>query len=302
MAAKTAEKLELEETGGDGPVAVTPGGVHVVETGLTDPRELIIDEGANGRRYPAGITEMVRSLLDNGQEQPIKVRRKDGRLHVVFGFRRARAALQIVEQGLMNEFALRYELVDMTDTEAYLHNLIENAGREDTSAIDDGHNYTRLKQPPYNMSQRHIARLLGVSDALVSRKISLTTLSPKLQKLIHMGRVPVEHGYELVAMTEEQREAYLEQLLGGGKVTASDVRQKKTEAARKKGVKDDDNQPARVLSGKAIRLPFEEVVTKWPEDKEPTPYIRLCDVITKLCRGQLAAKSALRKLKEIVGE
>lgn len=274
--------------------AVTLRKIEVISQGEIDPRELVIDEQSNGRRYPAKVQEMVRSMLQDGQEQPITTRLEGGQHHVVFGFRRARAGVQIVEQNLQKGFKLRYQTVNMTPEEAWWHNVVENAAREDTSAIDNAHNYQRLKGAPYLLTQREIALRLGVSDALISRTLSLLTCTAKVQRLIHAGKIPIEAGYELAGMPPEEQEARAQALASGEKITAAEIRQ----SNRKQDKEGRDK--ARSLTAKAIRMPFEAVVAKWPADQEPTPYVAACELITRLCRGEVAAKTALRKLRDLL--
>jgi ParB/RepB/Spo0J family partition protein len=282
----------------------------VIDRGEIDPTEVVVNEEANGRRYPTNIEGMAKSLLENGQEQAVVVRREeeDGQLHLVFGFRRARAAQHIVEHGLDPQFQLRYEVVEMTAEEAFLHNIIENKEREETSVIDDAHNYLRLKNAPYGWSQKAIASHYGISDALVSRALTLVCgtkdgqfppLSAKLQKLVHTGKIPNESAYNLVLMDEAKREAFVARVLAG---KASTVDSKQDAAPRKKVGKggEVDAKAGKVLSAKAIRLPFEEAVNT--HEGKPTPFVKVCDIFARVCVGKLKAATALKQLRELVGD
>src|SRR5262245_41732938 len=139
--------------------SITTAPLKVIGTGEIDPRELIIDEAANGRAFPSKVDEMAQSLLANGQEQPIKLRTvTGGKKSVLFGFRRARGALYILENKLAKSFLLRYEEVECGEADAFIHNLVENKDREGTTVVDDARNYLRLTGEPYNYNQREIAR------------------------------------------------------------------------------------------------------------------------------------------------
>lgn len=285
----------------------TTAPLKVIGHGEIDPRELVIDEAANGRAYPTRVDAMAQSLLENGQEQPITVRTlPNGKKSVVFGFQRSRGGLYILENKLQKGFMLRYEEVECTDAEAFLHNIVENKDREGTTVVDDAQNYLKLMGEPFSFTQREIAQRLKVSDALVSRKLTLVRgvkefppLSPKILKLGHMGKIAAETMYELVTMTEDARDEYVKRILNGGRVTAADARSNKK---KRKGNSEDGGNQGRALTAKAIRLPFEAVVTRWPADKKPTIYVSVCDVMARMCTGALSPTGAMRKIKELVGE
>lgn len=306
----TAQAAGMAE--GAGAVA----GVGSMLAPVIDPRELIIDEARNGRRYPAKVEDMMVSLLEHGQETPIKVRTRpeiDGngdpitpaRLEVVFGFRRARAALQITEQQLQKEgefFPLRYELVEMDDKKAFISNLVENRDRDNPSDVDQAHNIQRLKDE-YGMTQKEVAKSLNVSEPWVTQTLKLLKLSAAEQKLVALhhqtggkkGIAPAT-AYELAEMEPEERAAHLKELAGEGKkVTRSNVRKKKEET----GGSNRGAQKSR--TAKEIRITFEEVGTKIPEGGQAEPWQEWCADMVKFCTGKLSAKSLINKLRELGG-
>ncbi len=233
--------------------------------------------------------------------------RRGAKFHVVFGFRRARAGVYLREHNLDSEFMLRYEEVEGPQAELFIKNLKENSGREGTSVVDDAHNYQRLKEDPDNpMSQREIAQRLGISDASVSRALTLVLgtrntppLSAKVLKMVHIGKIKTETAYELVQMPEEKRGAFVDRIMKGDKVTMAEARSA-NKRKTKKGSKDDAG--GRALSAKAFREPFETVVSKHkPVEGEVLPvFVRLCDLLTRIALGKVKTAIGVRKIKELV--
>jgi ParB/RepB/Spo0J family partition protein len=281
-----------------------------------------VDEASNGRRYPSGIRKMVISLLQHGQQSPILVRPwpRDGRLKaVVFGFCRARAALEINEQRLSPKpFLLRYEETDLDERGAFLANVVENRDREDPSLIDHAYNIARLKDE-FGMSQNQIAHELDVDKAWVSKTLRLLKLDASEQKLVDLHhRTNGEQGiaaataYEL-AMIEDpsERKALLASILASpgagsgpsaaaampaGKVkraTRSDLR-----AARERLPSSSGGQPpGKSRTAKEICLPFE---TACRNHDGPSGLVeKWCGDMVAYCRGRMSAAELIRRLREL---
>ena len=271
-----------------------------------------MDEASNGRRYPSGIRKMVISLLQHGQQSPILVRPwpRDGRLKaVVFGFCRARAALEINEQRLSPKpFLLRYEETDLDERGAFLANVVENRDREDPSLIDHAHNIARLKDE-FGMSQNQIAHELDVDKAWISKTLRLLRLDASEQKLVDLHhRTNGEQGiaaataYEL-AMIEDpaERKSLLADILGAAAAqparraaTRSDLR-----AARERLPPPSGGQPpGKSRTAKEICLPFEAACRNHP-GRAADPAEKWCGDMVAYCRGRMSAAELIRRLREL---
>lgn len=148
------------------------------------------------------------SMRTRGQEQPIKARAIEGsdELEAIFGITRTRAGQMIVKGYKDNSgkdipanpnFKLRVEVIECTDEEAFVSNVVENALRNQCSAIDNAKNQQKLRDE-FDMTDAAIGRLYGWSgSALVNRLKKLLTLPEFVQQAIHKGDMSAQAGYLL---------------------------------------------------------------------------------------------------------
>ena len=151
--------------------------VSVIDPNLDQPR-----------RYfdPASLQELADSIRENGLLQPILVRAQPGgRYQLVAGERRLRAA-RLIGQGTIAAIITR------TDDPAALA-LIENLQRQDLDAVELARGLATLLER-HGARQGALARLIGKSDAYVSRVLSILTLPASLldDYPAHRDRVSTE--------------------------------------------------------------------------------------------------------------
>lgn len=201
--------------------AFTPS-VKVLRTVDIPVDRLEIDEQFTGRSAPVA-EDKVEELADTlrvRQVQPIQVREIPGtdRYKVIFGVTRTRAA-QKIKEGYVKEagkdgkadvmwpaiadFTLRAEVVEVSDSDAIFNNLVENAARNATTAIDDAKNHQMLRELrteeyPEGMTDAAIKRLYGYGhQATVTTLKKLLTLPEEIQSDIHTGRMTRQAGFFL---------------------------------------------------------------------------------------------------------
>ncbi|RAJ43484.1 ParB family chromosome partitioning protein, partial [Streptomyces sp. KhCrAH-43] len=158
----------------------------------------------NPREEIGDVSDLVETLTEVGQITAITVatteaylanrpeRRSeldDGAAYVVIdGHRRLKAAreagLPTIKVMLGDEFAS----TDETLLEAAY---IANARRKDLSELEDAQALQQLVQ--FYGSQHKAAKRLGISQPLISQKISLLSLTPELQADLEAGRRNVSH-------------------------------------------------------------------------------------------------------------
>lgn len=302
MPAKEATARQLEAAD-----SAESHGWTVIETGEIDPRELIIDESNNGRRYISdqSVGEMVLTLLQDGQKSPICVRRNaKGKLEVIFGFRRAKAGVEIHQCGLKKGFKLRYELVDVDDKTAFLTNIVENDQRDGLTDIDHAHNIARLRDD-FGMQQQEIAKRMNKSNAWVSLTMKLLKLNASQQKQVALFQnsggkkgIPPASAYELADEEDPKvRQSMIDELMkqNEGRVPRSAVRKKKQSKSTK--------EERAALTAKEIRFPFDNVVDAAKEriaeeGGEMTTFESICNDFSKFCRGKLGDRGMLGHLRE----
>lgn len=203
-----------------------------------DPKMLIMKEDVRGRRFAPTeqeVIEMAESLYDNGQEQPIKVRKvEEDRLKVVMGFTRC-AAGRLIRDGFTGtdgehrqnkDFRLQCVICTMNDEDAFRHNVVENAHRKQTSVIDDAYNQQRLRDHCM-MKDGEIARLYRYSNQnRVSRLKKFLVMPLKIQMQVHNGELTEEAALNLMELPQEEQEKAIEEATkdGNGKVDSGTVR------------------------------------------------------------------------------
>ncbi|MFD5110631.1 ParB/RepB/Spo0J family partition protein [Streptomyces cinereoruber] len=170
----------------------------------------------NPREEIGDVSDLVETLTEVGQITAITVatteaylanrpeRRNeldDGAAYVVIdGHRRLKAVreagLPTIKVMLGDEFAS----TDETLLEAAY---IANARRKDLSELEDAQALQQLVQ--FYGSQHKAAKRLGISQPLISQKISLLSLTPELQADLEAGRRNVSHLRNMAKLPADQQ-------------------------------------------------------------------------------------------------
>jgi ParB/RepB/Spo0J family partition protein len=154
----------------------------------------------NVRRSVGDIEQLAQSIAEEGVLEPLVVRPivaeerahypGDAKYAVVMGERRLAASRQ----------AGRTEVpvvvrTDIRRTDEIKLMLIENLQRESLTPIDEALGYRQLiEEGPQEdrLSQRALAKQIGVTQAHISRRLKLLGLHPDLQALVNDGRIGVD--------------------------------------------------------------------------------------------------------------
>jgi ParB/RepB/Spo0J family partition protein len=269
------------------------------------PHALVIEEGANSRRWTPDVDELVESILVNGQEQDIAIRIDGGgKPVVVWGERRARALQQIEDAKLADPpMMAKCTVVNRDNAGAFLLSIAENHDREQPTAIDDAYAISRLVATEadggFGKTQREAAAIFHKHPSWVSLTLSLMSLPVAIQKDVHKGKIPVTAGYELATMQPGQRARMLKELAEEKlEVTAAEIKRRLrtwTESANEEftdaGVAlDADPEPASDVE----REPTDE--SGEVEEGEPKP--KKNKRVSKAAAASTAGRSQ-RALKEI---
>lgn len=195
-----------------------------------DPTEVIVKEELRGRQKPpteGDIISMAESLMDHGQRQPVECRKvENNRLLLNMGFTRT-AAARLIRTGFIGtegserrdeNFKLKVILSDGNDKDAFIHNIVENAHRNNTTAIDDAYNHNRLREQ-YGYNDAQITRLYRYDDPnKVSRYRKLLNLKTDVQNLVADGSLAVQAAIDLLDMPEDKHA----EVLAAATVTKAD--------------------------------------------------------------------------------
>lgn len=156
-------------------------GVHTV-----DPRQLKIDPEFNVRQDYGNLEELKESIKINGVRVPIRVYIKDDDLFVVDGFRRTRAVMELISEGLdFKGIPAICETKNYNEESRIFDMILCNDGKA-LNMLEQGQAFSRLTNYGYN--QTEIAVKIGKTPAHVSNCIQLTTIGKKLQDAIIEGK------------------------------------------------------------------------------------------------------------------
>ena len=139
--------------------------------------------GKNNVRSAAGdITELTKSIEEEGVLQPILVRIEGDRYEIIVGSRRFAASKAA---GLKSIPAIVRE---MTDEEAIVASLTENIQRGDLQPEEEAEAINKLVK--IYRSNREVARVLGLSEGTIRMKLSVLELVPKLREKMRIKYAP----------------------------------------------------------------------------------------------------------------
>ena len=142
------------------------------------------------------LEELKASIKENGILQPILVRANKGRIEVVAGERRLRAARAL---GLEN---VPVVVKKLSDSEVLLIALIENIQRQDLNVIDEARAFDRLATE-FQMTHDQIAKSVGKDRATVSNTLRLLKLPETIQQQIVKEQISMGHARALLALDNE---------------------------------------------------------------------------------------------------
>jgi hypothetical protein len=192
---------------------------------------LVVEKEWNGRAYPQSdndIDELARQirLSPNGQENPIHVVERDGKLRVVNGFGRLEA-IKRINRGKKTEDQMKVKALvfpaTLSDAELFVSNILDNK-RKATSVIDDAYNIERLGTFPEYQKKDGNGNAIMKNDAPVPdyekistevfgktigwcrQVLSLRKLPEKIQKDIHAGDIKFDAALDMVKNMKSEAE------------------------------------------------------------------------------------------------
>jgi ParB family chromosome partitioning protein len=172
------------------------------------------------------LQELIESIRQHGIIQPLIVRQVGGRLELIAGERRWRAAQEL---GLTHVPVITRSASDLEVLEL---SLIENLQRADLNPIEEAQGYARLADE-FGMRQEDIAVQVGRSRAAVANAMRLLDLHPQIQIWLTQNLLSVGHAKVLLALKAQE-----EQLLAAETVLRRNATVRATErlVARQLGI------------------------------------------------------------------
>ena len=166
--------------------------------------DTIHESATNPRRTfdECKLGELADSIRTNGLIQPITVRPQGQGFEIVAGARRFRAA-QLAEL-----FSLPARIVDISDSETILWQLVENSQRLDVHPYEEAQGFQRLlDMPGYDVAT--LVEKSGKSPAHVYARLSLLQLIPTIADAFTAERITASHANLLARLPQDaQANAY----------------------------------------------------------------------------------------------
>ncbi len=151
------------------------------------PRETIND---------VGLISLAESLRNSGMIQPISARQSEGRLEIIAGERRWRAAR------LAGMTSVPVVVRSASDREMLEMALVENIHREDLNAIDRAKAYQQYCER-FGLSAEAVAQRVGEDRTTVTNYLRLLELEQEIKVLVAEGKLSMGHARCIVGLPEE---------------------------------------------------------------------------------------------------
>ncbi|HSU54122.1 MAG TPA: ParB/RepB/Spo0J family partition protein [Candidatus Dormibacteraeota bacterium] len=148
---------------------------------------------------PEALKELAASIKEQGIVQPLIVRDQGGKLELIAGERRWRAA-QLV--GLSEVPVIVREADDRVVLELAL---IENLQRENLNPLEEAQGYERLVNE-FQMTQEEVALKVGKSRAAVANGLRLLKLPVTVQGYLREGKLSVGHAKVILGLRAEKQQ------------------------------------------------------------------------------------------------
>ena len=140
------------------------------------------------------LQELADSIRTNGIIQPLTCRRRaDGKLELICGERRMRAAL------LAGMKLVPVVLKQVDDATACTMTVTENAQRDDLNPIDEAEGY-RVLAEKFNYTQAEVADRVGKSRTSVTHALRLLDLPDDVQDLLRKKAISTGHAKVLLSL------------------------------------------------------------------------------------------------------
>ncbi len=142
------------------------------------------------------LQELADSLRTNGIIQPLTCRRRaDGKLELICGERRLRAAL------LAGIKLVPVTVKEVNDATAATMTITENAQRDDLNPVEEAEGYRTLVST-FNLTQSEVADRVGKNRATVAHSLRLLELPDDVQDLLRKKAISTGHAKVLLSLDD----------------------------------------------------------------------------------------------------
>ena len=141
------------------------------------------------------LQELADSLRTNGIIHPLTCLRADGKLELICGELRLRAAL------LAGIKLVPVTVKDVNDATAATMTITENAQRDDLNPVEEAEGYRTLVST-FNLTQAEVAERVGKNRATVAHSLRLLDLPDDVQDLLRKKAISTGHAKVLLSLDD----------------------------------------------------------------------------------------------------
>lgn len=215
--------------------------------------QIILPPQVRERFDPEAHAGMTATVRERGILVPLLLRRHAGKLYLWDGARRMRAAKAA---GLTSVPAI-IEEANVQEADVLLAQMILNCQREDLTPMEKAKGID-ASMKMMNATASQVAAKLGMSNATVTRLLSLLSLTSDVQTMVQAGEIPASVAYELTKIKDpaEQSQRIAEAI--GGTVTRDQLVGARKASGRQSAERASMDAPSRVTAklpgGKSITV------------------------------------------------
>lgn len=202
------------------------------------------------------IISLAKSIKQSGIVQPITARAISGRLEIIAGERRWRAAKSL------KLTAVPVLVRETTDEQMLELALIENLQREDLNAIDRAQAYRRFCDR-FGLSAHEVANRVGEDRSTVANYLRLLDLPNSIREQVAVGRLGMGHARCLLGIEDEVKQQRLAEAIVENDLSVRAV-EEIVRRQKKRGTSDVDSSTVAKSEGSAhihdLERRFEAVV------------------------------------------
>ena len=175
------------------------------------PQDITVDETYNVRKDYGDMSELKRSIKAQGVKEALKVQQKDGKIILVSGHRRLRAALELIKE---NNTQINVPVIPVKfNAEELALDLISSNDGKNLNQIEQGEVFRRLEN--YGWKQKQIAENTGRTIGHVSNCLAAFDLDPKIKEKVFKGVIKSSLAVELSRTHKNDPEAILKAIKQG---------------------------------------------------------------------------------------
>ncbi len=174
------------------------------------------------------LEELTESIKIHGIIQPLTCRWKDGRLELIAGERRWRAAQRA---GLKQVPVVIRDVPE--DQNSLEMAIIENIQREDLNCIEEAIAYQQLMDE-FQISQEQIAERVGKGRTTIANTLRLLKLPAVIREDIASGALTMGHARALLSLESADEQLVIRDLIIKKKLSVRDTERQVSQAVRAK--------------------------------------------------------------------